>query len=491
MKPTRRGVLDGNRQSAILRATSGAIAFHGAITPSEPQPAAPTKYLPTWESIKQHPVPDWFHDAKLGLFPVWGIYSVPGWAPPTGELGKVDLNVWFHRNPYAEWYWNSMKIKDSPTWQRHVTTYGADFQYEDFIPIFNREAKKWDPDKWAELFHSAGGKYVVFTTKFHDGYPLWPSCVLNPHRRVDQLAAQRDYVGDLSQAVRARGMKMGLYYSGGLDWTFEGAPIASLADMKLALPQSAEYARYADAHYGELIDRYHADILWNDINYPKLGDLKTIFSDYFARFPEGLVNDRFGVEFSDFTTPEYTHYREIASKKWEATRGVGFSFGYNQAEGPEHCLSVDQLVKLLVDVVSKNGNLLLAVGPRADGSIPETQEDRVRALGKWLRVNGDAIYGTRPWARAEGRTTDGGEVRFTKKSGSLYAVLVAKPTGTRVAIEFLSLAQSGVVKMLGVEEHLKWSQDGNNLAITLPDRLPGFSAWSLKISPQPQDLAHA
>jgi len=489
MKTTRREFLTTALAAATLPA-EGSSVVADPLGPLNPLPNQRIRFQPTWDSIKQHQVPDWFHDAKLGLFPVWGIYSVPGWAPPAGELGKVDPKVWFHRNPYAEWYWNSMKIKDSPTWQHHVATYGANFKYEDFIPIFIREAKKWDPAKWADLFEAGGGKYVVFTTKFHDGYPLWPSRVPNPHRRVDQLASQRDYVGELTKAVRARGMKMGFYYSGGFDWTFEGAPIASVEDMKPAIPQTPEYAHYADAHYRELIDKYQPHVLWNDINYPKLGDLKGIFSEYYNKLPDGIINDRFGVEFSDFTTPEYTHYKKITLKKWEANRGVGFSFGYNQAEGPEHCLTAEGLVHLLVDVVSKNGNLLLAVGPKADGTIPEIQEDRVRALGKWLRVNGEAIYGTRPWVRAEGQTSDGAEVRFTRKAGALYAMLLAKPKGPTVTIGSLAAAENTTVQMLGVDGHLRWTRKGNDLDVALPDRLPGSHAWALKIAPEPRSLAN-
>ncbi|HZP02951.1 MAG TPA: alpha-L-fucosidase, partial [Terriglobia bacterium] len=135
MKTTRREFLTTALAAATLPA-EGSSVVADPLGPLNPLPNQRIRFQPTWDSIKQHQVPDWFHDAKLGLFPVWGIYSVPGWAPPAGELGKVDPKVWFHRNPYAEWYWNSMKIKDSPTWQHHVATYGANFKYEDFIPIF-------------------------------------------------------------------------------------------------------------------------------------------------------------------------------------------------------------------------------------------------------------------------------------------------------------------------------------------------------------------
>ncbi|MBI3469838.1 MAG: alpha-L-fucosidase, partial [Candidatus Solibacter usitatus] len=165
------------------------------------------------------------------------------------------------------------------------------------------------------------------------------------------------------------------------------------------MPQTEEYAKYADAHWRELMDRYQPAILWNDISYPKQGDVLGIFSAFYDRTPDGLINNRFGVDHADITTPEYSSYNKITEKKWEACRGLGFSFGYNQAEGPQHVIASDKLVNLLVDIVSKNGNLLLNIGPKPDGTISDLQLQRLRDLGAWLKMNGEAIFGTRPWVR--------------------------------------------------------------------------------------------
>ena len=131
---------------------------------------------------------------------------MPAWAPPTGELGKVDWNVWFKNNPYAEWYMNTLKFEDSPTRQHHVQTYGKDFDYLDFIPEFNKQIAKWDPNAWAKLFQEVGARYVVLTSKHHDGFTLWPSQVKNPNRPDNRQHADRDLVGELTTAVRAEGL---------------------------------------------------------------------------------------------------------------------------------------------------------------------------------------------------------------------------------------------------------------------------------------------
>ena len=471
----------------LRRSIGMSVTIFLMLAPAMGQEQAPpsVNYQPNLESIGKHQMPQWYHEAKLGIFVHWGPYSVPAWAPPSGELGKVPFAVWFKVNPYAEWYLNTMKIKDSPTWEHHVSTWGADFRYEDFIPVFLKESRKWKPEQWAALFEETGARYVVFTTKHADGYPLWPTAVKNPHLKVDHLAAERDYVGELTKAVRARGMKMGTYYCGGMDWSFVPDAVQTMGDVFRTIPQSEEYVRVADAHWRELIARYQPDVLWNDISYPKAGDFTGIISDYYNRNPQGVINNRFGRgnNYADFTTPEYTNFKTIVAKKWELCRGLGFSFGYNQAEGPEHMLAPAELVHLLIDIVSKNGNLLLNVGPAADGTISALQLERLHALGQWLKVNGEAIYGTSPWIRPEARTTSGEEVRFTRKGEVLYAILLARPKNASVAIEELRPSPGSEIRLVGKEGTLAWTQEGANLVIKMPDSLLESYAYALKITP--------
>ncbi|MCW5977710.1 MAG: alpha-L-fucosidase [Bryobacteraceae bacterium] len=465
-----------------------AILVTGCATVREEK--AEGGYPPNWESIQSHKAPDWYHDAKFGIFIHWGLYSVPAWAVPSGELGKVDWKVWFRNNPYAEWYMNTLRIEGSPTQEHHFKTYGKNFDYVDFAPQFNQAIAKWDPDAMAALFAEVGARYVVLTSKHHDGFTLWPSKVNNPNRPPDRQHAARDLVGELTKAVRAKGMRMALYYSGGLDWSFTKEPVLMPDDVRGTIIHTDEYARYADAHWRELIELYQPVILWNDIGYPKPGDLEHIFADFYNRFPDGLVNDRFEIgipgsprRHHDFVTPEYAKMDTITDYKWETCRGLGFSFGYNQVEGDKQTIPERDLIHLLVDIVSKNGNLLLNVGPKADGSIPEIQAQRLRALGRWLDVNGEAIFETRPWQRADGKTADGGDVRFTRKGDVVYAILMSKPKSAAVTIKSIDPPASSQVTLLGAEGKLESKSEGGDLVVRLPAKLPESHAYTLKIAP--------
>ena len=443
------------------------------------------KFEPTWDSLDKHKVPEWFQDAKFGIFIHWGLYSVPAWAPPTGELGKVDWTKWFKDNPYAEWYLNSLRITGSPTYEHHIKTYGRNFDYYQFSEQFNKGTQQWRPEQWAELFRRTGARYAVLTTKHHDGFRLWPSAVQNPHANGRQLSAKRDVVGDLTSAVRASGLKMGLYYSGGLDWTFTSEPIRNRKDLMDRVPQSEEYARYADAHWRELIERYQPSVLWNDISYPKAGQIPQIFAQYYNAVPDGVINNRFGVPFTDYTTPEYAKYDKITQKKWESCRGLGFSFGYNQVEGPEQVIAPDKLVALLVDIVSKNGNLLLNIGPKHNGAISDIQLDRLNKLGDWLDTNGEGIFGSRPWTQASANAPDGTDVRFTRKGNSLYAFFLARPHGDTLTLPSMRAAKGTTARILGAPSDASVLQRGRDLTIESKGPLPGKYAVTARITPPP------
>ncbi len=444
---------------------------------------AQVHYEPTLASLDRHPLPQWYADAKLGIFIHWGLYSVPGWAPlvhPTHDFSSPDYIL---NNPYAEWYLNSMRLEGSPTQAYHREHYGANFDYYNFAATFNREIQKWDPNAWAKLFRDIGAKYVVLTSKHHDGFTLWPSAVPNPKLPPDRRHASRDIVGELTEAVRAQGLRMGLYYSGGYDWTFDPGPIRVAADYQRVKPQSEAYGKYVDAQMRELIARYRPSLLWNDIDYPKSGHPLEIMAYYYNTVPDGVIDDRFGVKHWDFKSPEYEQLDRISPTKWEECRGLGRSFGYNRAEGEAETIAPDELIYLLIDIVSKNGNLLLDIGPEADGTIPPVQMSRLQALGTWLQQNGEAINGTHPWTRATGETADGLRLRFTQKGRVVYAALLGKPTSANIILKSVAPEAGSHIYLLGVTKPLTWSRSGPDIAVALPPTLPGQYAYILKIAP--------
>lgn len=453
------------------------------------------EYEPNKESVSKHQVPEWFHDAKLGIFIHWGLYSVPAFAPVglkyPDDIRKKGIEEYLKNNPYAEWYLNTLRILGSPTQRYHHETYGKDFSYDDFIPMFNEAIKKWNPDEWADLFKKAGARYVVLVTKHHDGFVLWQSKYLNPKK--GKYCASRDIVGELNNAIKRKEMIMGFYYSGALDWSVNPDPIKDGHGFVTNVISESDYIQYANNHWYELIDQYNPLILWNDIAYPPNTNINEIFAYFYNKFPEGVINDRWrqpqkgGTNFHyDFTTPEYKSFKKAKKQKWELTRGIGNSFSYNQFEKEQDYLTSAELVRLLIDVVSKNGNLLLNVGPKADGSIPEIQIKCLLGLGKWLEVNGEAIYGTRPWVRAETKTKDNIKVRFTQKNDLLYLFLLDTPKDKYVTIENLKINPKSTIKLLGWKNNITWKQEKGDLTISIPENLENTPAVTFKIIIKPK-----
>ena len=431
-------------------------------------------------------VPDWYHDAKFGIFIHWGAFAIPGFAPHVGSIGEIfskDYDRAVAMAPYTEWYWNAIKVPGTPSAEFHETNYG-DAPYTDFKQPFEEGLKQWDPAAWAEAFRDSGARYVVLVTKHHDGLCLWPSEVANRHQK--DWTTRRDLVGELAAAVRAAGLRFGVYYSGGIDWTFNRRPMRTLGDFIASTP-GGDYPTYAMAQVRELIDRYEPSVLWNDISWPtRPGPLYRLFSDYYRAVPEGVVNDRWvagslqrdllkfppmrryvdrklkaalskqseedskgiippPVPHSGFRTPEYAAFAEIQVKKWEATRGMSHSFGFNRNDSEADYASAETLIHDFIDAVSRNGNLLLNVGPRAtDAGIPGEQLSRLKQFGAWLRANGDAIYGTRPWTRSDGETECGQAVRFTVAPGRINLIFKGPISSTKLVVKNLDIAGKGV-----------------------------------------------
>ncbi|RMH02385.1 MAG: hypothetical protein D6702_09010 [Planctomycetota bacterium] len=359
------------------------------------------RYEPTWESLATRPTPDWFEDARFGIFIHWGVYSVPAFCDPS---------------TYSEWYrwWLDTNAHGGLERRFHEQNYGADFAYEDFAPKFRAEL--WDPDEWAEIFRRAGARYVVLTSKHHDGFALWPSAEASAARGFPWNAAEvgphRDLVGELTEAVRAAGLRMGLYYSV-LEWH------NPIFDRDLE-----EYVRKVMfPQMKDIVRRYRPDVFWCDGEWERPAEVwhSTEFLAWlYNEAPNRdavVANDRWGRGLrgrcGDFATTEYGRGpdgRTIGDRPWEECRGIGHSFAFNRAEGYDIYLEREECVRLLLDLASRGGNLLLDIGPTADGRIPLIMVDRLLAMGRWLDVNGESVYGTRrspfrsmPWGAATTR----------------------------------------------------------------------------------------
>lgn len=427
------------------------MATAGAVVPSV--------YQPTWESLDSHPLPAWYDDAKLGIFLHWGVFSVPAWAP---------------RGQYAEWYPYNMRQPGNPTYAYHLQTYGASFKYRDFIPMFT--AAKWDPEAWADLFKAAGAGYVVPVGEHHDGFPLWNT--RTTEWNATTMGPKRNILAELGQAVRAHKMhyspsyhQLYNYYAPEYD-----APHPDYLSEKYVqewmLPQMRE-----------LVEDIGTEMLWLDGDWMAPAETyhtKEFVAWYYNRAQtlrqQVLVNDRLGQVRSmhgDFYTQEYDYNSgQTAAHKWENTRGCGKSFGFNQNEPPEDYMTVDELVTMFVDNVANWGNLLLNVGPRADGTINDIQTNLLRGLASWMDVNGEAIHGTRIWKVQQSTTGEGIEVRYTSKDGGdrVYALLFSPPgsTVTLPASDLPAMQRGDQVRLLGYPEPLVWAQQGDQIAVRVP-----------------------
>jgi alpha-L-fucosidase len=414
--------------------------------------------------LRRRSVPAWWRDAKLGIMVHWTPASVPGFAPVDTEIGELLASGRpdaLASMPYTEWYENSLRFPDSPVARHHREVYG-DRPYAEFARDWEAGLASWDPDDWARRFAATGARHVVFVAKHSDGYCLWPTDVRNPHR--SEWHSKRDVVGELAEAVRGAGMRFGLYYSGGWDWTFDDRPVGTMADVLAAIPRG-DYPAYADAQVRELIARYRPSVLWNDIAWPSpAADLWSLFTDYYDAVPDGVVNDRWlpwspllastswgpvrrlidagsrraaakagGLvppppRHFDVRTPEYTRLPAGDRSAWECVRGMDRSFGYNASSKPEDFLSRRDLLWLLTDVVAGGGNLLLNVGPRGiDAQIPDEQIARLDWLGEWMGEHHEAVQATRPWVTPGTTTAEQAHVRYTTRDDTVFALVQDGP----------------------------------------------------------------
>ncbi len=441
---------------------------------------AQQKYEPTWESLDARPIPAWFEDAKFGIFIHWGVYAVPAYSPTVRD----SVHIY---DRYAEHYWRRL-VQPNATQQYFIDfqkkMYGDKAQYQDFVKDF--KAELFEPADWAERFQKAGAKYVVLTSKHHEGFPLWQSPQSWNWNAVD-VGPHRDLLGDLTTAVRAKGLKMGYYYS--------------LLEWFNPLYKPETITQYVDEHMipqmKDLVTRYKPDIFWPDgeWEYPSSALKSTEFLAWLyneSPVKETVItNDRWGQEtrgkHGGYYTTEYdlvdngNFMDQGFSHPWEECRGIAGSFGYNRMEILEDYSTSAELVHILINKVARGGNLLLNIGPTADGRIPVIMQQRLSDMGKWLEVNGESIYATRKWEKAppvSANTT----VYYTKKGKDLYVICTQFPTQP-IVVE--NVQKPADVTMQGFKSPIKSVFKNGKLTITPPAITPANNpcdyAWVFKL----------
>lgn len=365
------------------------------------------EYPADWSKLQERAYPEWFTDAKLGIFVHWGVYSVPAYSS---------------KNSYSEWFLKGLQSGDSTRISFMREAYGEKFNYNDFAPLF--KAELFDPSEWAELFKESGARYVVMVSKHHDGYCLWPSKYARNWNSMD-IGPKRNLVGELTEAVRAEGLKMGLYYS---------LPEWNHPLHRWDTDPHRNIGPYVEQHmipqFKELITSYEPSLVFADgewFNTAEEWRSAELISWYYNLIgPEAVVNNRWGSG-SDigFLTPEYSSGLQAVERPWAEVRSLSRSFGLNRNEELQDYMSPQQLVHFFATAVANGGGLILNVGPGADGLIPLLQQERLLQLGEWLKVNGEAIYG----ATMYDKTSEKHEVTLSRIESNINFDLVRDTPG--------------------------------------------------------------
>ncbi|NHI17775.1 alpha-L-fucosidase [Microbacterium excoecariae] len=388
--------------------------------------------------------PEWFRDAKLGIFVHWGPYSVPAWAEPIGALGTIEKDVWQRHNPYAEWYYNTIRIEGSPARAHHEEVYGG-ADYDDFLDQWR--AEDFNADELMSLVKATGARYFIPTTKHHDGVTLWDAPGTGDRNTVHR-GPHRDLVGEMRDAAERAGIRFGVYYSGGLDWHVGGQPpIVDVID-DAHRPLDKAYADYAFDHVADLIERYRPEVLWGDIEWPDAGkpegdkSMAELFRRFYAARPDGVSNDRWGETHWDFRTSEYEQGRDQETGMWENCRGIGFSFGHNRREDESNSLDAVGAITHFLDVVSRGGNFLLNIGPTASGRVTDVQRATLEGLGAFNAAHDEAIFASRVLDAQVARPSDEPWVRWTRTGDVAHAFVLA-PAGEVVTLDVTPGAVDG------------------------------------------------
>lgn len=474
-----------------------------------------SEFEPSWESLQGFRTPQWYLDGKFGIFIHWGPYCVPAFG-----------NEWYPRNMY---------IQGSPEYEHHRVTYGPQdrFGYKDFIPLFR--AEQFDPLAWAELFRKAGAKFVVPVAEHHDGFAMYDSH--RSHWTAAKLGPKRDLIGDLANAVREQGLVFGVsshraehwfFMNGGREFDSDvndpayadfygpATPTENSRHGAAELWNSRDWIPRPDAKFlddwlarcCELVDRYQPQLFWFDwwieqiVFQPYVQKFAAYYYNRGLEWQKGVAINYKNQTFADGSAVldiERGQLKEIRPFFWQNDTSISKnSWGYIHNQDYK---TAGDIIGDLVDIVSKNGALLLNIGPKPDGMIPDQEQQILLEIGRWLDVNGEAIYGTRPWqvygegptAIPEGAFTDtkrrsytGRDIRFTQKGSVIYATMLAWP-GVEVIIHSMQRGsplqgeEIARISLLGGPDELQWSQNELGLKVQLPEQLPNTQACVLKI----------
>ena len=422
-------------------------------------------YQPNWESLDSRPVPSWFMNEKFGIFIHWGAYSVPSWGP---------------QHSYSEWYQNGLQAdKDNVRKKFHKLHYG-DMSYYGFGPMF--KADRFDPDAWAKVFEQSGAKYIVLTSKHHDGFAMWPSKEADktwgfPWNSLTS-GPKRDLLGDLFKAVRKTSVRAGMYYS--------------LYEWYNPLYKS-DINKYVSDHMWpqmkDLINTYQPDVFWTDGDWD-VSDAKWKSPEFLAwLYNESPVKEKIvtydrwgsGIRFhhGGVYTPEYQPDLDFEDHPWEESRGMGYSYGYNKEEDIWDYNSAQSLVLALVDKVSRGGNFLLDIGPDDHGKIPPIMQERLLQIGAWLQENGEAIYNTRRWIRTSQAAANNSKEKdlyftYNPTSNALYAIAPTFNNSGEYIIKDLDLPAGTNISFVATKEKCAWKKVGNDIVVTMPAYKPAM-----------------
>lgn len=456
-----------------------------------------------WKEIDERPFPAWWTDAKFGVFIHWGPYAVPAFS----KLGE-----------YSEWYWKDLvdttRVSHKEVKEFHNKNFGEGFAYQDFISKY--KAELFDANQWADILSASGAKYVVLTSKHHDGYTLWPNEQANkswgrPYNSTNS-GPQRDIVGELSEAVRAKNIKMGLYYS-----LYEWYNPLYTTNVDVFVKE------HLVPQFKDVVTKYKPSIIFSDgewehpyTTWKSTEMLSWLFNESAVK-DEVVINDRWGKNMrhkhGGYFTTEYGSGMPNSNHPWEENRGMAYSFGFSRTENLADYNSSQEFIYMLIDIVSRGGNFLLDIGPSADGTIPVIMQERLKDIGDWLKVNGEAIYDTKTyerdcqWSKGEIRDSERGEYKvpydilkltinpdkgfavkeffFTKKGTSLYAISPRLPMKDFL-IKNIKTEKNAKISMLGHKENLQWTQTKEGILVSMPNldfnNLKCKHAFTFKIS---------